>query len=354
MKNSHIKNFEFYKSKKVFVTGITGFKGTWMALLLKHWGANVLGYALPPIEGCLYEKIGGEKTVSTVFGDVRDFKNFEECLKKYQPEVVIHFAALALVKDCYDDPVRAYSTNVMGTVNLLEISRHCESIKSIVIATTDKVYNNKGDDAVYREEDYLSAEDPYGNSKVCIEGIVKTYMTSYYKNKDVGIATVRASNVIGGGDNIQSRLIPSILNAVYLGKAAELRNPTQTRPWQSVLDAANGYLTVARYLFNNHQEYSGAWNIGPYKDGIKTVEWIYNQVKKSFSSLNRTSGKILDVHESATLGLDISKAVTYLDWEPRLTINDLIDQVVDFYVRQMSGENEYDICKSQIENFVKK
>lgn len=353
MKDAHIKNREFYKGKKVFVTGHTGFKGAWLTQVLNYLGAEAMGYAFAPEEGCLYEKVDGDRLIENVTGDVRDYKALKSAINRFQPEIVFHLAALALVKDCYDDPLRAYETNVMGTANLLEAVRQCESVKSIVVVTTDKVYENKGDGAVYKEDDLLGGADPYATSKTCMEHVVRAYRDSYFQMGDrmVGIGTVRASNVLGGGDHVQSRLIPSILNAVAEGRTVELRNPNQTRPWQSVLDALNGYLTVGRYLYKNPKEYSEGWNIGPTPDGIRTVSWIFNKIKNTYNGLEVEAGLKFDVKESETLGLDIQKSLARLDWEPRLSCDRVVEQVTEYFMSKQSGEDEHEICLRQIAEF---
>lgn len=353
MKKGYINNREFYKGKRVFVTGHTGFKGAWMCAILKRLGANVTGYALRAEPGSLFERINGENMILHVEGDVRDLNALKRAIDESKPEIVFHLAALAQVKDCFDDPVRAYSSNVMGTVNLLEALRGCETVKSIVVVTTDKVYENKGDGAVYRETDLLGGGDPYATSKTAMEYVVKAYRESYFQKDEcrLGIATVRASNVIGGGDHVQSRLIPSILNAVAGQGKVELRNPNQTRPWQSVLDALNGYLTVGRLLYDKPSEYSECWNIGPTLDGIRTVSWVLSKIKDYYNGLEVSEGERFDVKESETLGLDITKSLARLDWEPIVSADKMVELVVDFFRSQQNGESERSICEKQISEY---
>lgn len=352
--NGAIKNnIAFYKDKRVFVTGHTGFKGSWLTAILNYLGAEVTGYALAPEAGSLYEKIQGDNLIKNVTGNLLDYKLLNKSVQEFQPEIVIHLAAFGFVKECYDDPIRAYSTNVLGTVNLLETLRNCPSVKSIVIVSTDKVYENKGDGALYAENDKLGGISPYSGSKTCMELAVNDYRETYFLSDEraVGIATVRASNVLAGGDHVQTRLLPSILRAVEAGKAVELRNPTATRPWQSVLDALNGYLTVGRYLYDNPMEYSRAWNIGPTVDGIRSVSWVFEKIKTSFEGLEGAKGKKIDVSESETLGLDITDAVSRLDWHPKISCAKVLEQVVKFYKEQQAGESEYQICLKQIKDF---
>jgi CDP-glucose 4,6-dehydratase len=242
----------------------------------------------------------------------------------------------------------------MGTVNLFEAIRACESVKSVLIVTTDKVYENKGDGALYVETDPLGGIDPYSGSKACMELISETYKKSYLQTNGrmIGISTARASNVIGGGDHIKTRLIPSILNSFAAGKVTELRNPHQTRPWQSVLDALNGYLTITRLMYENPEKYSGPWNIGPTKEGIQSVLTVVNKMQTYYQSdFGFVEHNTFKVVESQTLGLDITKSLNMLDWSPELSLDKMLYDLVDFFKRQQSEESERDICLRQIREF---
>ena len=352
-KNAHQENRVFYQGKRVFVTGHTGFKGSWLTAILHELGAEMTGYALPPAEGSLFEKIGGSAMVHNVIGDVRDREAVEAALTAAQPEIVLHLAAQAIVNDCFQNPHYTYETNVMGTVNLFEAIRKCPSVKSVAVITTDKVYENKGDGAVYAETDPLGGVDPYSSSKTCMEYITDTYKRSYLQTetRTVGISTVRASNVLGGGDHVQSRLIPSILNSIAAGKPVELRHPHQTRPWQSMLDALNGYLTIGRLMYKEPLTYSSQWNIGPTLDGIKDVLWVVNQMQKHYTNAEYVVGDTFAVAESKTLGLDISKSLAQLDWEPILSCDKMLYNIVEFFKLQRDGVNEREICAKQIREF---
>lgn len=353
IKNANIKNKEFYKGKRVFVTGHTGYKGAWLTVILKELGADMTGYALAAPSGSMFEKIKGESLVNSIVGDVRDYEKLKTSLLAAKPEIVIHLAAQAIVKDCFDDPRFAYETNVMGTVNLFEAVRLCPSVKCVVVITTDKVYENKGDGAVYVETDPLGGVDPYSSSKTCMEYISDTYKRSYLQTEDrmVGVATVRASNVLGGGDYVQSRLIPSILNSIAAKKPVELRNPHQTRPWQSMMDALNGYLSIGRLMFDEPAKYSESWNIGPTKDGIKEVLWVVDKMREHYDSAEYTVGDAFAVTESKTLGLDIEKSLDRLDWEPLLSCDKMLYSIVEFYKMQKAGYNELEIAGKQTKEF---
>lgn len=351
MEDSRQNNLFFYKGKKVFITGHTGFKGAWLCCILHYMGATVSGYALFPEKGCLYEQIHGDSLINSHIGHLEDFEQLRETIHAVRPEIVIHLAAFGFINECYNNPRRAYSSNVMGTVNLLEAIRQCDSIKSVVIVSTDKVYLNKGDGAAYSEDDTLNGNTPYSCSKTCMEYIVEDYYSTYFAAKNIGIGVVRASNVLAGGDHIQTRLIPSILNSIDEHKAIEIRNPNQTRPWQSVLDALDGYLTVARYLYLYPKEYSGAWNIGPMRQGIKSVKWIVDKMTAYFDGAEMKKSDKFEVTESETLGLNIEKAITRLDWIPKFTIDRVVELVVDFYFGQKNGISAFKLCQDQIEEY---
>lgn len=347
------KNKEFYRGKKVFVTGHTGYKGGWMTAILYELGAEMTGYALAAPKESMFEKMNAAQMIHHIEGDVRDQERLTKALLDAQPEIVIHLAAQAIVKDCYDHPVYAYETNVMGTVYLLEAVRQCPSVKSVVVITTDKVYENKGDGAVYVEGDPLGGIDPYSCSKTCMEYITDSYKRSYLQaeGRMIGVSTVRASNVLGPGDYVQSRLIPSILNSIAKGEPVALRNPHQTRPWQSMMDALNGYLTIGRIMYENPKKYSSAWNIGPTPDGIKEVVWVLDKMKEHYENAEYVAGDAFDVAESRTLGLDSSKAVRETGWKPLLSCDKMLYSIVEYYKLENEGVPVFDICRKQIHEF---
>lgn len=352
-KAANRRNRDFYRRKRIFVTGHTGYKGAWLTAILHELGAEMTGYALRTPAGSMFEAMSGAQLVHSVEGDIRDYGHLRETLTAAQPEIVIHLAAQAIVKDCFDDPRLAYETNVMGTVNLFEAIRQCPSVKSVVVITTDKVYENKGDGAVYVETDPLGGIDPYSSSKTCMEYITETYKRSYLQTEErmVGVSTVRASNVLGGGDHVQSRLIPSILRSIAEGKPVELRNPHQTRPWQSMLDALNGYLTIGRLMYEQPEKYSSQWNIGPTRDGIKDVLWVVDKMKEHYANTEYAVGDTFAVVESRTLGLDIGKSLRLLDWKPLLSCDKMLYNIVEFYKMQQEGVLELEICQKQIREF---
>lgn len=356
LKNAIPNNLSFYRGKRILVTGHTGFKGSWLTVLLKFLETQTTGYALAPEPGSLYEKINGDQWIHSVIGDLLDTKKLEQTICEFQPEIVFHLAAFCFVKECFENPVKTYQTNVTGTLHLLEALRKCSSVKSILLVSTDKVYRNKGDGAIYQENDPIGGQCPYSSSKSCMEILAQDYRRSYFQTQDrcVGLSIARASNVLGGRDQTQSRLIPSILHSLDHHLPVSIRHPEQTRPWQSVLDALNGYLTIARYTYQKPLLYSDIWNIGPTKDGIRSVGWVFQTIQKSFQDLKSTEGTSFVVAESKTLGLDIQKSLTNLDWEPQLSCEETIQQVVDFYKRQQAGESVDKICWEQVKKYFKK
>ena len=319
----------FWHGKKVFLTGHTGFKGGWLSLWLQSLGADLTGFALsPPTNPSLFEQARVADGMHSKIGDIRNLEWLQAEIQKAQPEIVLHLAAQPLVRYSYENPIETYSTNVMGTVNMLEAIRSTSSVKSVVIVTTDKCYENREWVWPYRESEAMGGHDPYSSSKGCAELVVAAYRSSYfnpfeYKQHGVGIATARAGNVIGGGDWSKDRLIPDILNAINLGTSVQLRNPNAIRPWQHVLEPLHGYLTLAEKLYDDGQNFSDAWNFGPEQADCISVLDIANKLieisgSKSNIEIERNDDQ---PHEARLLRLDITKAKNFLDWRPYLNIN---------------------------------
>jgi CDP-glucose 4,6-dehydratase len=302
----------------------------------------------------LFERINGGEHIDHVEGDVRDAERVANVLITFEPEIVLHLAAQVTVQDCFNDPHKAYGTNFMGNVNLLEAVRKCPSVKGVVSITTDKVYENKGDGAVYKVGDRLAGTDPCSTSNICVEVLAEAYKHSYLQADGitVGLATARPSNVIAGGDHVQTRLIPSILLGFSEGKPAEIRNPEQTRSWQSAIDALNGYMTIARKLYEEPITYSRPWNIGPTEEGICSVGEVFEKIRLYFG--NSESYTVIEsgtVKESMTLGLDIRESVSRLGWFPEQPLDKILFELTDFFKRQQRGEAEREICERQIREF---
>jgi CDP-glucose 4,6-dehydratase len=328
-------NPEFWRGKRVFVTGHTGFKGGWLCLWLHALGARVFGYALEPAaRSNLYEAANVASVMeSSVVADVRELAVLKGALQRAKPQIVIHMAAQSLVRESYVDPVGTYSTNVMGTVNLLEAAREAEAARVILIVTSDKCYENRERMQGYREDEAMGGHDPYSSSKGCAELVTAAYSRSFFAQPGARVvASARSGNVIGGGDWSKDRLVPDAMHAFIAGKTLKVRNPDAIRPWQHVLDPLHGYLTLVEHLWADGAAYSGAWNFGPSEDDVRPVKWIVEQFAE------RLGGDVtweLDAarhpHEAGLLKLDCSKAIERLGWQPRLRLESALDWVIDWY-----------------------
>lgn len=355
------KNFWF--GKRVFLTGHTGFKGGWLSIWLKSMGSIVTGYSLPPnTNPSLFDKAGISDLVErSIFGDIRDLDQLRNALVAAAPEIVIHMAAQALVRDSYSSPIETYATNVMGTANLLESVRSCPSVKSVLIITTDKCYENKEWVWGYRENEALGGYDPYSSSKACAELVTSAYQNSFFPHSSYGehgiaIASARAGNVIGGGDWSKDRLIPDAIRALESNKTLMIRNPSATRPWQHVLEPLSGYLTLSEKLYSQGVEYASAWNFGPRDTDVKTVREVVDLLAKKFSGKFRWEHEMtLQVHEANLLKLDCSKAQSYLNWQPRWNLDQALDAIVDWQLRSEGLPLAIqDLCIEQINAYEKK
>lgn len=345
-----------YKGKKVLVTGHTGFKGSWLTAWLKKLGAEVIGYSLEaPTQPNLFKLCNMENKINSVIGDVRDSKKVLEIFQKYEPDIVFHLAAQPLVRLSYRDPISTYETNVMGTANVLEAGRLTESVKAIVVITTDKCYENKEWIYGYRETDPMGGYDPYSSSKGCAELITSAYRNSYYKEKGIALASVRAGNVIGGGDWAEDRLIPDFVRAVSENKAITIRNPLATRPWQHVLEPLSGYLWLGALMLNDKIKYSSGWNFGPKDSDIINVENALNLAINCWGKGSYEIDKTEQPHEANLLKLDISKAVAYLKWRPVYDVNMAVKKTIEWYKTYYEYENTnmYEYTLNQIEAYEK-
>ena len=331
-------NRGFWKGKRVFITGHTGFKGAWLSLWLNSLGAEVTGYALaPPTVPSLFALTDLEKRIRFIEGDIRDFQSLLGAMDQCRPEIVIHMAAQAIVRKSYQDPLETYSTNVMGTVNLLEAVRRTGGVKVVVNVTSDKCYENKEWLKEYRETDPMGGFDPYASSKGCAELITSAYRRSFFnpleiEKHGVGVASVRAGNVIGGGDWAEDRLIPDIMTSFLNDKSVLIRSPKAIRPWQHVLDPLSGYLLLAENLYKQGAEFSDGWNFGPSDEDSKTVSWIVEHVAALWGNGARFEIDRNDhPHEATYLKLDCAKAKAILGWKPRIDIHQALDWTVSWY-----------------------
>ena len=350
----------FWKNRRVFITGHTGFKGSWLCLILHGLGANVTGYAQKaPTDPSLFEICNVRSIAKTVFSDIRDLQTLKKSLISASPEIVIHMAAQALVRESYAHPVETYSTNVMGTVNILEEVRDCKSVRAVINVTTDKCYGNKEWIWSYRENEPLGGFDPYSSSKTCSEVVTAAYRNSFfnpeeYKKHNVALASVRAGNVIGGGDWAKDRLIPDCIRAVMQKKKIVIRNPRAVRPWQHVLEPLTGYLMLAERLYKIGPQYGGAWNFGPNYDDPKPVAWIAERISSEFGAtlaLQKPS-KMKKPHETSILRLDSTKARQVLGWVPKWGLEKAVDRTMIWYKTFMDGQDMRKICDRQIEEYL--
>ena len=335
MEISEIPNF--YKNKKVFITGHSGFKGSWLAKTLDFFGATVFGYSLKPNnELNHYDLIEFNK--AGVFSDISDLKKLSSALNDFKPDIVFHLAAQPLVIQSYLDPLGTYKTNVIGTANLLEAMKNIDSIKSAVIITTDKVYKNIEKETYYNEDCTLGGYDIYSSSKACCEILTESYRNSFYNLVRYGsdhnllIATARAGNVIGGGDWSENRLIPDLINSAISGKYVEIRSPKSVRPWQHVLDCISGYLLLGVNLYTGNTEYSGSWNFSPDKEEVFDVETISDLAKKSWEEIKfKTLVSSNKFHEANLLMLDNNKSKSLLGWTPKWNTEESVVKSVEWY-----------------------
>lgn len=350
-------NNNFWNNKKVFITGHTGFKGGWLSLWLQNLGANVTGFALkPPTNPSFFEVANVSQGMQSIIGDIRHFDQLKEALENSEPEFVFHLAAQSLVRESYRAPLDTYSTNVMGTVNVLEAVRYAPSVRSVVCVTSDKCYENNEWVWGYRESDPMGGFDPYSNSKGCAELTVAAYRNSFFSSGErVGIATARVGNVIGGGDWSSDRLLPDLLSAYHSQSEVNIRNPSAIRPWQHVLDPLSGYLQLAQALYFKGEEYSEGWNFGPSYEGAKSVSWVIEAINEMMTDKKiiwKHDGDI-QPHEANYLKLDISKARDKLNWSPTLDIFSTLRLTLDWSELHNAGNDMRAISLEQITNFEK-
>ncbi len=350
---------QFWKGRRVFLTGHTGFKGSWLSLWLNALGADVTGYALdPPTRPSLYEQANVAGAVRTsICADIRDFPRLKSAIAECRPEVVMHLAAQSVVRRGYKDPIETYSSNVMGTVHLLEALRQLGQPCVVVNVTSDKCYENREWDWGYRENDPLGGHDPYSNSKACAELVTSAFRDSYFRAEDpghVGIAlsSARAGNVIGGGDWTADQLIPDIMRAFLAGKPCLIRSPSAIRPWQFVLEPLRGYLVLAERLSEDASRFSSSWNFGPDDADARPVSWIADELARSWGNAASWS-RDAEVHprEAHYLKLDVSRTRASLDWHPVLPLNLALGWIVEWYRAFQAGEDLRRQTRMQIERY---
>lgn len=351
------KSLQFWKNKRVLITGHTGFKGGWLSLWLSHLGAKVTGYALKPQEKrSFFNVVKLSREINSNIGNIKDLKKLNKIVSENKPEIIFHMAAQPLVLDSYLDPKNTYETNVMGTLNILEILRSKKNIKALVNVTTDKCYLNNSSKKNFIESDPLGGYDPYSSSKACSEILTASYRDSYFTgSKFPNIASARAGNVIGGGDWSQNRIIPDILNAIYSNKKIDIRNPLSTRPWQYVLEPLCGYMLLAEKLYFNTDGFSDAWNFGPKINNLKNVKWIVNKMH----NLKNTKPKILNSnkikkYESKYLSLNSTKSMKKLKWKNIFNLEQALESIIQWHDAFENKKNMSNFSKYQIENYIKR
>ncbi len=345
----------FWRGKKVFLTGHTGFKGSWMSLWLQSMGAELTGYSLePPTSPSLFETGSVAPGMRSIKGDVRDLIHLKQAIAEVKPEIFFHMAAQSLVRASYQDPILTYQTNVMGTANVLEAVRGTESVSAVLVITTDKCYENHNSSAGYREIDVLGGHDPYSNSKACAELVVSAYRSSFFASDSrtsrcVGIASARAGNAIGGGDWAQDRLVPDTVRSFAEGKVLKIRNPQAIRPWQHVLEPLRGYLMLAQKLYEDGTNFSSGWNFGPDPNDVHSVRWIVETIASSWGSpVLWEIDNAEHPHEAQMLQLDCSKAVQQLGWRPVLRLPEALAMTIEGYQHFLSGKSAREKCLEQI------
>jgi len=346
-------DLSFYKGKKVFITGHTGFKGTWLCKILLDLGAIVTGYSLDvPTNPSLFELSGIEEKIDSNMGDIRDLDNLKKVFEKAQPEIVFHLAAQPLVIESYKNPVNTYETNVMGTVNILECMRIGQTVKSFVNITTDKVYKNNEWEFGYKEDDVLNGFDPYSNSKSCSELVTSSYKNSFFADGRVRISTARAGNVIGGGDFAENRIIPDCIKAAFKGEEINVRNPNSIRPYQHVLEPLFGYLLIAEKQYKD-EKYSGNYNIGPeYSDCITTGKLTTIFCEKWGDGITWNAQAKNGPHEANFLKLDCSKMKETFGWNPKWNVEQAITKTVEFTKAYGANKNIAEYMDKQIREYI--
>ncbi|MGR8979431.1 MAG: CDP-glucose 4,6-dehydratase [Gammaproteobacteria bacterium] len=346
-------NPEFWRGKRIFLTGHTGFKGGWLALWLNDLGASVYGYALNPAGHPNLFTVAdvNQAMAGSTIADIRDGNKLAEAMRAAQPELVFHLAAQPLVRQSYIDPVETYSVNVMGTVNLLEAVRQTPSVRAVVNVTTDKCYENREWPWPYRENEPLGGRDPYSSSKACAELVTTAYRRSFFDQSGVALASARAGNVIGGGDWANDRLIPDILRAFDAGKTAVIRSPKSVRPWQHVLEPLAGYLLLAEKLYDDPGNFAEAWNFGPHDEDARPVEWIVERLVSGMPGVGWRHDESEQPHEAGFLKLDSSKARMKLGWQPRWRLCEGLDKIIEWHEAWRSGRNMLEFTLAQIHSY---
>jgi CDP-glucose 4,6-dehydratase len=345
---------KFWLGKRVFLTGHTGFKGSWLALWLTHLGSSVKGYALePPTSPSLFNEARVDNLIDSHIGDIRNQEMLHESMVNFNPDILIHMAAQPLVRYSYSEPIETYEVNVIGTAIVLESARSCSNLKAIINVTSDKCYENEELDKSYKEDDPMGGYDPYSSSKGCAELVTSAYRRSFLKTQNKGLASVRAGNVIGGGDWANDRLIPDILRSFDTNEPIMVRNPNATRPWQHVLEPLSGYLTLASKLYENFEYFAEGWNFGPEENDVQSVKWILDKMTAKWPNSSWRDDNNINPYEAGFLKLDISKSKEKLDWNPTWELEHTIDRIIHWHRAWKNNEDIQQLCFTEIDNFTK-
>jgi len=345
---------DFWQGKRVFLTGHTGFKGSWLSLWLSSLGAEVKGYALnPPTSPSLFNEAKVSSIMDSQIGDIRDQKTLHESMTKSNPDILIHMAAQPLVRYSYEEPIETYEVNVIGTAKVLEVARSCINLKVIVNITTDKCYENDGRSQGYKENDPMGGYDPYSSSKGCAELVASAYRRSFLQDQGIGLASVRAGNVIGGGDWADDRLIPDILRSFEKNEPVVIRNPKATRPWQHVLEPLSGYLILAQKLYEDQKEYSEGWNFGPNEQDVKPVDWILDKMISKWPGSSWELDQNSNPHEAAFLKLDITKAKYKLGWQPVWELSHTLENIIGWHRAWLDKKDMQTVCLAEIKEYTR-
>lgn len=350
-----VRRPDFWRGKRVLITGHTGFKGGWLSLWLQQAGAELIGYSLAaPTRPSLFELAGIARGMRSLEGDVRDLQRLDATIREHRPEIVLHLAAQPLVRESYRDPVSTYATNVMGTVHLLEAVRRAESVRAVVVVTSDKCYENREWASGYRENEAMGGFDPYSSSKGCAELVTAAYRNSFFtggaeRGAKPLVASTRAGNVIGGGDWADDRLVPDVVRAFAAGRAVIIRNPHAIRPWQHALEPLHGYLMLAERLYNGEASFAEGWNFGPHDADTQSVSWIVQRLADAWGNgAAWVSDSRENPHEAHHLKLDCSKARNVLGWTPKLAIDAAIEWTVEWYRCHRAGGDLRRLTHDQI------
>ena len=350
-------NQSFWKNKKILITGHTGFKGSWLTIWLKKLGADITGFSKSvPTNPSLFETVNIEKDIKSVVGNIKNYELLKETISKCEPEIIFHMAAQSLVIKSYSNPIETFSTNVMGTVNLLYAVKETKKPKVVINITSDKCYENNESLEGYREDDPMGGYDPYSSSKGCAELITKSFRKSFFSSNhenNIGLASVRAGNVIGGGDWAENRLIPDIISAIKNKENVKIRNPNAIRPWQHVLDPLNGYISLAEKVWDDQTKYSEGWNFGPEKNEAKPVSWVVEKFNELWKNkINWVIGNN-ELHEANNLILNCQKAKSRLGWNSKMNTETALKWTIEWYTKYFEGKNMMKVTEEQIVEFQK-